>query len=290
MTEVRRQKSEVRNEFFQNEFFPSPLVGEARWGENSQSLSTLPLPLPSREREFFKGRVFSRFFLLLTSYFLLLTSASFAATITGKANFTGTPSAPQKLDMNADPTCSSLHPEPVFSQDVVLNVDNMLQNVFVYVKEGLEPKTFETPKTPATLDQKGCRYTPHVTGLQVGQTLEIINSDSTLHNVHGMPKESKEFNLGMPIQGMKLTRKFDKPEVMVKFKCDVHPWMHAYLGVLPHPFFGVTGEDGSFEIKDLPAGTYTIEAWHEKFGTQAQTVNVEESGSAVVDFHFEGGK
>ena len=228
--------------------------------------------------------------LILWTGFLtfFLSHAALAGTLTGKVNFSGTAPEPQKIDMGADPTCASLHTEPVFSEDVVKNADGTLQNVFVYVKQGLEGKTFPAPQTPVTLNQQGCHYTPHVFGVQVGQKLEIVNSDSTLHNVHGMPTQSKEFNRGMPIQGMKLDRTFDKSEVMVKFKCDVHPWMRAFLGVLDPPFFRVTGTTGAFEIKDLPAGKYTIEAWHEKFGTQTQEVTVEEGTPAKADFTFTG--
>ncbi len=192
--------------------------------------------------------------ILISLSLLVISTSAFAGTITGKASFAGTPPVPQPIDMNADPVCQGLHPEPVTTQDVVLNGDQTLQNVFVYVKEGLEGKTFEPPKESVTMDQKGCMYHPHVFGVQVNQAVEIVNSDSTLHNVHGMPQQSKEFNLGMPIQGMKLPHKFDKPEVMVKFKCDVHPWMNAFIGVLPHPFFSVTGDKGTYEIKNLPAG------------------------------------
>lgn len=225
--------------------------------------------------------------LFLIALFLFTTPA-FAGTVTGKVNFTGTPPAPQKIDMNADPACASLHTEPMMTEEVVVNPDNTLRNVFVYVKEGLEGKTFEAPKEPAVMDQKGCHYVPHVFGIQAGQTLQIVNSDSTLHNVHGMPTASKEFNLGMPIQGMKLDRKFDKPEVMVKFKCDVHPWMNAYAGVLTHPYFSVSGDGGTFEIKDLPVGSYGVEAWHEKYGTQTQNITVDDAGTATVDFTFTG--
>ena len=217
-----------------------------------------------------------------------LSHAALAGNIAGKVSFTGTAPAPEKIDMGADPTCASQHPEPVYSEEVVKNADGTLQNVFVYVKQGLEGKTFPAPQAPAVLDQKGCHYSPHVFGVQTGQKLQIVNSDSTLHNVHGMPTQSKEFNLGMPIQGMKLDRTFDKPEVMVKFKCDVHPWMRAYVCVVDHPFFAVTGPNGTFEIKDLPAGQYTIEAWHEKFGTQIQEVTVEETAPAKADFTFAG--
>ena len=224
---------------------------------------------------------------LLTLTFLTAVPA-YAATVIGKVNFTGTAPAMEDINMEADPFCAGMHPEPLKNEDVLLNADNTLQNVFVYVKEGLPAdKKFEAPATPVTMDQKGCHYVPHVFGVQVGQAVEIVNSDSTLHNVHGMPTQSKEFNLGMPIPGMKLKRTFDKSEVMVKFKCDVHPWMHAYIGVLQHPFYSVTQESGSFEIKDLPPGDYVIEAWHEKFGTQTQKITVTDA-PATADFTFTG--
>lgn len=218
--------------------------------------------------------------------FTLFCHSVFAASVTGKASFTGTPPAPQKIDMNADPTCAASG-ATALTEDVVINSNGTLKNVFVYVKEGLEGQTFTPSTEKVILDQKGCHYTPHVFGAQVNQPIEILNSDATLHNVHGMPKASKEFNLGMPIQGMKLTRKFDKPEVMVKFKCDVHPWMSAYAGILEHPYFAVTGEDGSFEIPNLPAGNYVLEAWHEKFGTQTQSITVDDTGKTA-DFTFSG--
>ena len=217
---------------------------------------------------------------------IVFCSPAFAASVTGKATFTGTPPNPAKIDMNADPVCAGSG-STVTSEDVVVNSNGTLKNVFVYVKEGLEGQTFTAPTEKVVMNQQGCHYSPHVFGAQVNQPVEIVNSDATLHNVHGMPKASKEFNLGMPIQGMKVTRKFDKPEVMVKFKCDVHPWMHAYVGVVDHPFFAVTGEDGSFEIKNLPPGQYTLEAWHEKFGTQTQQITVDDSGK-VADFTFAG--
>lgn len=225
-------------------------------------------------------------FLAVLAMALPLTAR--AGSVTGKVSFTGTPPVPALIDMNADPFCAGMHPEPVMTEDGVVNSDGTLKNVFVYVKQGAEGQTFETPTTPATIDQKGCHYAPHVFGMQVNQPLQIINSDSTLHNVHGMPKETKEFNLGMPIQGMKLTRKFEKPEVMVKFKCDVHPWMNAYIGVLPHPFYSVTGVDGTFKLENLPAGDYVIEAWHEKYGVQTQNVTVDEAAPKSADFSFAG--
>ncbi len=211
-----------------------------------------------------------------------------AGALRGTAHFNGTPPAPQKVDMNADPTCASAHTEPVYTEEAAVNSNLTLKHVFVYVKQGLEGRTFETPQAAAVLDQKGCQYEPHVFGIQVNQPLEIHNSDATLHNVHGMPRETKEFNLGMPIQGMKLTRKFEKPEIMVKFKCDVHPWMRAYAGVLAHPYYSVTDGEGKYEIKDLPPGKYVIEFWHEKYGTQTQEVSIGDAGDQTLDFTYAG--
>jgi len=219
---------------------------------------------------------------------LILAQNASAGTVSGAVKFTGAAPEPTAINMDADPTCSSAHAEPVYADDVVVNSNGTLKNVFVYVKSGLEGQTIPTATGTVTMDQHGCQYSPHVFGVQLGQDVEIVNSDPTLHNVHGMPKQSKEFNLGMPIQGMKIKRKFDKPEVMVKFKCDVHPWMSAYAGVLTHPFFSVSNETGAFEIKDLPAGTYEIEAWHEKYGTQTQSITVDAAGAQTADFAFAG--
>lgn len=218
----------------------------------------------------------------------MASSPLFAGSVGGTVKFTGAAPKMDTISMNADPTCASLHTSPVADDSVVVNSNGTLKNVFVYVKEGLEGKTFPAPSTPAQIDQHGCTYNPHVLGIQAGQELEILNSDNTLHNIHSLTEKGKQFNLGMPIQGMKLKKKFDSPEVMVKIKCDVHPWMHAYIGVLPHSFYSVSDDQGKFEIKDLPDGDYTIEVWHEKYGTQTQKVTV--SGGSLVssDFTFNG--
>lgn len=225
--------------------------------------------------------------ILLLAFLFAGTQAAFAGgSVTGSAAFSGTAPAKVEINMDADPTCAAAHTEPTFTEEAVVNSNNTLKNVFVYVKTGLEGQTFQATATPATLDQNGCHYNPHVTGVMVGQPLEIMNSDTTLHNVHSMAKESKEFNLGMPIKGMKIKKTFEKPEIMVHMKCDVHPWMSAYVGVLSHPFFAVTGEDGSFTIKDLPAGTYTLEAWSETLGVQTAEITVAEGQSATANFSF----
>ncbi len=208
------------------------------------------------------------------------------AKIVGKVIFKGEKPAEKPIKMDADPKCAEQYPEMPTTKHFVLNEDGTLQNVFVYVKEGITGK-YDPPKdAKVVLDQHGCWYSPMVFGVQVGQKFIIRNDDDTLHNVHAMPKKNREFNVGMPMKGMQIKKKFKKPEVMVKFKCDVHPWMFAYVGVLPHPFFDTTDENG-FEIDRLPAGEYVLEAWHKKLGTVTKKVTVKEGETKEVDFVME---
>ena len=208
------------------------------------------------------------------------------STITGTVKYEGTAEKPRVVRMDSDPLCMPEGPQT--SEVLMVGPGNGLQNAFVYVKDGLGDRKFPAPTTPVVLDQKGCRYHPHVFGIQVGQPVIILNSDPTLHNVHAVPKANSEFNFGQSIKGMKTTRMFDKPEVMVPFRCDVHGWMAAYGGVLAHPYFAVTSADGSFEIKGLPAGTYTVEVWHERLGTQTTKVTVDGKSSAKASVAFKG--
>ncbi len=219
---------------------------------------------------------------------LFIAAEAFAAggTVSGKMAFDGAAPGRKKLDMNADPVCASKHKEAVLSEAVVVNGNGTLKNVFVYVKKGLEGKKFPVPPTPVVLDQHGCQYVPHVLGMQAGQSLKILNNDGTLHNIHPRPKVNKEFNLAMPKFLKEKAVTFDKPETIIPVKCDVHPWMQSYIGVLDHPFFAVTGDGGTFELKGLPAGKYTIEAWHEVCGAQTQEVTVAEGGTASVNLTF----
>ena len=216
------------------------------------------------------------------------TSSSAAhgtATIRGTIHLSGAAPASEKIKMDADPVCQQQHATPVYAEEVVASTDGALQNVFVRVKDGAKGP-FPSPATPVTLDQQGCWYHPHVFGIQVDQPLQIVNSDATLHNINAKPTLNQPFNVAQPVQGMKTSKKFAKPEVMVKFKCNVHPWMSAYAGVVDNPFFSVSDADGSFAITGLPAGTYVIEAWQEKYGTQNQTVSVADGETKAVDFTF----
>jgi plastocyanin len=191
------------------------------------------------------------------------------------------------IKMNSDPVCETEAKGPQFQETYVVGEDGKtLGNVFVYVKEGLGNYIYDTPTQPVTIDQKGCRYHPHVFGIRVGQPLEVINSDPTLHNVHALPKGNQEFNTGQPVQGMKMTHTFTSREVMVPFKCDVHSWMTAYVGVLDHPYFAVTERDGTFDLKTLPPGIYTIEAVHEKLGRATQQVTIAPKETKEITFTF----
>jgi hypothetical protein len=205
--------------------------------------------------------------------------------VSGRVTFEGTPPENAAVNLASDPACVTARPDGLKVDAVMVN-NGGLENVFVYVKDGLGNYYFETPTTPVTLDQKGCHYSPHVFGLRTGQPLEIVNSDQTLHNVNAMAQVNQAFNMGQPMQGMKSQKMFTKPEVMVRIKCDVHGWMTAFAGVLNHPYFAVTANGGAFELKDLPPGTYTIEAWHEKLGTQTQSVTLGAKETKSVGFAF----
>jgi len=207
-----------------------------------------------------------------------------AGSVSGRITFEGTPPPATPISMKSDPNCQP--GSAAASESIVVGSNGGLQNVFVYVKDGLGNLKFPVPATAVVINQQGCRYAPHVLGIQVGQPLEVLNNDETLHNVHAVAKTNREFNAGQPLKGIKNTFTFTAKEVMVPFRCDVHNWMNAWVGVLDHPFFSVTGTDGTFELKGLPPGTYTVEAWHEKLGTQTQTVTVGEKAIATAAFTF----
>ena len=205
-----------------------------------------------------------------------------SATISGTVSFAG--AAPERKQIRQDRECSALHEQPVLSEDVIVNENGTLRNAFVYVKEGLGDAKYPVPSAAVTFDQRGCMYTPHVFGVQVGQSIKILNSDELLHNIHALPEVNRPFNFGMPKAGDEREREFRAAEVMVKIKCDVHPWMGAWAGVLEHPFYAVTGDDGTFSMSNLPAGEYVVEVWHETYGTKTGTVTVDDAGAATIDF------
>ena len=208
------------------------------------------------------------------------------ATITGRVSFTGTQPPNPAIDMAEEPKCRDKHAGTPKDPQYVVN-DGKLANVFVYVKSGLPAGAkYAAPSTAAVVDQEGCLYEPRVLGVVAGQQLEIRNSDPLLHNIKAVPAKNRGFNISQPTDGMKTERTFTTPEVMVPLQCNVHGWMNAYVGVVSHPYFAVSGRDGAFEIKGLPAGSYELEAWHEKLGTKTLQVTVGENESKTADFAF----
>ncbi len=208
-----------------------------------------------------------------------------AGSITGKVVVDGALPQNAAIQMSSDPACEAQNKGGA-AQETYVASDGGLQNVFVYIKDGLGNKyLFDTPTDPVKIEQKGCHYVPHVLGIRVGQPLQVVNADSTMHNVHGLPKANQEFNFSQPVP-MTSTVTFTTKEVMIPFKCDVHSWMHSYIGVLDHPYFAVTGSGGTFDLRTVPAGTYTVEAWHEKLGTQTQSVTLGEKQSKEITFTF----
>lgn len=211
-----------------------------------------------------------------------------AGTLSGmvKLEIAAPPKMPN-LPMAADPYCASQHPGGAApDEEVVVSPAGELANVLVYVKNA---PGGAVPSTPAVLDQRGCQYHPHINAVMVGQTLQIKNSDATLHNIHALPAVNSQFNDAQPVQGMVSNKKFDKPEMTpFRVKCDVHGWMKSYMAVLPHPYFSVSQMNGTFSIPNLPPGNYTIVAWHEKYGPQEQQVTVGPKEQKQVNFTYKG--
>lgn len=211
-----------------------------------------------------------------------------AGTLTGKASFTGKKPVRKPIVMESEADCQKLHSGQVLDPGFLPNANGTLSNVFVYVKTGLEGKKFEPATVPVKFDQKGCMFAPRVFAVQVGQPLEVTNSDPVTHNVHPMPEKNREWNQGQPPGSGTIERKFSVPEIMFPIKCNVHAWMKAYAAVMEHPYFAVTGEAGTFEMKNVPPGEYTLEAWHERFPAQQAKVTVAPNGSVAADFTFKG--
>jgi len=216
-------------------------------------------------------------------------STADAGKISGKVTFKGKPRPAKTIKMSADVACEVMHTAPAKDEKMIVGTGtgelHPLANVFVYVKSGAPQKDYPVPDKAIVLDQKGCKYVPHVLGMMAGQKLEIKNSDKTTHNVHSQAKRNANFNNGQTVGAPALSKTFDKEEVMIKVKCDMHPWMTCYVGVLNHPFFAVTGEDGAFSIDGLDDGEYEVEAWHELVKIQTAKVTIA-GGTGTVDFEF----
>ena len=198
--------------------------------------------------------------------------------ITGTITFEGKAPKMKPLKLDADPICVVNNEIAPKKEWLILDENKGVKNVLVFVTEGLNID-YSPPEEPVVIDQKGCIYSPHVLGIMAGQQLDILNNDGTLHNIHALPKVNKEFNKAQPRSKKKLSVKFEKPEAPFKVKCDVHPWMGAYIGVFDHPCFAVSGDDGTYIISDLKPGEYVIEAWHEKLGSQTANVTVSDSAA-----------
>jgi plastocyanin len=211
-----------------------------------------------------------------------------AAGLNGTVRFTGRKPPRKTIDMSGDPACGEAHHGKALDESMVVNPNGTLANVFIYIKSGLEGKTFEVPATPVTLDQRGCWFQPRVFGIQTGQTLQVTNSDPVTHNVHPVAQVNREWNHSQGPGEDPLARKFARHEVMIRVKCNIHSWMRAFIGVLEHPYFAVSGPDGSFQIPNVPPGDYVVEAWHETLGTQEQKISVTPSGKVEINFTFKG--
>jgi plastocyanin len=207
------------------------------------------------------------------------------AAIKGVVKFEGIPPKASLISMAADPSCAKQHPGSIFSAEVIINSGGGLQNVLVFIAEGVGDRTFEVPKEPVVISQKGCLYQPHVLVVQANQAFQVVNNDPTSHNIHPMPANNREWNKAEP-PGAKMEEAFSREEIAIPVKCNIHPWMRGYIAVLKNPYFVLTKQDGSFELPNLPPGTYTIKAWHEKLGTATQTVTIGANQTKEISFVF----
>jgi hypothetical protein len=209
-----------------------------------------------------------------------------AGEVTGTVKLDGMPPKMKGINMAAEPACAKARTSPAVSEEVVTGDGGALANVIVYVKSGAEGYSFPPPSGPGKIDQQGCQYHPHVLALQVGQDLQVINSDQTTHNIHPTPMDNREWNESQPPGAAPIVKSFPRAEIAIPVKCNVHPWMKAYIAVIPNPYFQVTAKDGAFDLKNLPPGNYTLVAWHESYHTIEQTVTVGPKESKSVTFTF----
>jgi len=208
-----------------------------------------------------------------------------AGTIQVQVRFTGKVPPSKELSLRSVPACAAAHPGPVYDEAISVR-DGRLANVVVWIKDGLGDRRFAIPTAPVTIDQKGCLYAPPVAAVMVGQPLQFVNSDPEPHNVHGSPQIARGWNFIMSRQGSSRTVYFDKSEVGIPIRCDVHPWMLAHLSVFPHPYFAVTPSDGSVTLNNVPPGNYVLATWHRELGTKEQPVTLEPKASSRVEFTY----
>jgi plastocyanin len=213
--------------------------------------------------------------------------AATAGTISGTVVFRGAQPAHHVISMDSDQGCQQAHAgKPVYDDPILTGANGGLANAFVYIQAGLENKKFEPPKESVPFDQHGCMFLPRVIGIQAGQPLALKNSDTVSHNVHPMPANNREWNEQQSPATPAVQHRFARPEVMIPVKCNVHSWMHAWIGVVDNPYFAVTGPDGVFALPNVPPGDYTIAIWHEKLGEQKQQVHLDASGKAAISFTY----
>jgi|ERR1700676_5344544 plastocyanin len=208
-----------------------------------------------------------------------------AAAVRGQVKFEGTLPKAKPISMAADPSCAKQHPGPVSTTEVTTDSKGGLQNVLVFISDGLSNRTFDPPKEPVVITQKGCLYEPHVMAVQANQPIEVVNDDPTSHNIHPTPANNREWNKA-ELPGARVEEAFAREEIAIPVKCNIHPWMRGYIAVLKNPYFAVTRKDGSFDLPNLPPGTYTIKAWHEKLGTSTQTITIGANQTKDINFVF----
>lgn len=209
-----------------------------------------------------------------------------AGDISGTVQLDGTPPKMKVINMAAEPACAKQHSTPATTQDVLVGKDGDLENVVVYLKDDFSQYQFAAPQAPVTITQKGCMYEPHVLALETGQSLQVVNADPVTHNIHPVPKDNREWNESQPPGAAPFDQSFAHEEIAIPVKCNIHPWMKAYIAVFSDPYFAVTGKDGSFDLKNVPQGTYTLVAWHELYGPQEQTVTIGPKESKTIQIKF----
>lgn len=215
-------------------------------------------------------------------------SVSGAAVVKGTVKFEGTVPKAARINMSTEPSCAKLHPTGVTAEDNIVDANGGLQNVVVFISEGLGDRTFDPPQQPAVIEQKGCVYEPHVVAVRANQELDVMNNDTTTHNLHPVPNNNREWNKAQP-PGTRIAVTFPREEIAIPMKCNVHPWMRSYIAVFKHPYFAITGKGGSFVLSNLPPGSYTMQAWHEKLGTVTQKITVGAAGTTKdLEFVFKG--